>query len=390
MLKKGNHDFAVIGAGIVGSFLTYEIIKKFNKTKSIWWFDQNLIPGRETSKINTHVIHGGFDPKVGSLNSWLSLTGRKIYENEYFTELAIPKLKADTYVLAFNPEEDQLVKELYQRGLQNGLSKKELFLLNSQETRKREPRLAKNVSSSLLCTSSYVTNAQMITEIIWNKLRDNRLVDVKFGHKVIEAKREGGKWKITTQNIKSGRTQVFFAKILINAAGHSASSLAQGLSRKDIDVDIYPRKGQYKIVESSDFGPLKAVFFRVPSRLGKGIAICPTLDRRISLGPTAEPADVKQPFLLNLETIDSIDIAVKEIFPGLKIKENVVAFVSSARSIDRRTDDFVFRFDFSIGLINILGIKSPGISSAPAIARFIVSKIENLNEKSKIGENFIS
>jgi glycerol-3-phosphate dehydrogenase len=79
--------------------------------------EANIQVAEEPSAGNSGVIHGGFDPTPRTLHAKLNISGRKIYEKEWFKELDFPRAKVDLLVLAFDDSEEEEIRNLFDRGL---------------------------------------------------------------------------------------------------------------------------------------------------------------------------------------------------------------------------------------------------------------------------------
>jgi glycerol-3-phosphate dehydrogenase len=146
-------DVMIIGAGVIWTAIIREL-SKYRLQTAI--FEKNLQVAQETSAGNSGVIHGGFDPSP--------FLGRHIYENEWFNQLAFPRLKVDSLVLAFNDLETHEIERLYNQGNANGLKKNELQILNRDQCLNLEPNVNPQIRAALLCTGSHIVDPVCLTK----------------------------------------------------------------------------------------------------------------------------------------------------------------------------------------------------------------------------------
>ena len=189
-------DVITIGAGIIGAAISDELAKR---KLNIVILEKNLRVAQETSEGNSGVIHGGFDPMPGKLNAKLNIEGRKLYENDWFKNLDFPWAKTDSLVLAFNEEENAEIQKLYQRGIKNGVDSKNLSILTKKEIITLEPNVNPEITSGLLCTTSYVVDPVLLTQSLINRMFKNN-GQLKVDHQVINIETLNSGFRVTCLN----------------------------------------------------------------------------------------------------------------------------------------------------------------------------------------------
>ena len=328
----------------------------------------------ETSAGNSGVIHGGFDPTPGTLHAKLNVSGRKIYEKEWFKELDFPRAKVDSLVLAFDDSEEEEIRNLYEQGLTNGLTPNELQILNREQCLQLEPNLNPEVIAALLCTSSHIVDPVALT----NSLVENAVLNgaaIFLGSKVQSIDNTSDAFVIEALNYHL-KTDIYHSRFIVNAAGHYADDIADMIG--DRDFSLKARRGQYRILEKTERHTINNhILFMAPTIHGKGVIVAPMLDGHVLVGPTAEEGIAKEDTrLVTIEKFAEIGIIGKKIIPSLRI-EKTCGVMSGSRSICVETDDFVIRpASKDRRFIHVAGISSPGLSAAPAIARQVISFIK--------------
>ncbi|WP_339046022.1 type 2 glycerol-3-phosphate oxidase [Spiroplasma endosymbiont of Colias croceus] len=365
-------DVITIGAGVIGAAISDELSKRNLKVVIL---EKNLRIAQETSEGNSGVIHGGFDPTPGKLNAKLNLEGRKLYENDWFKNLDFPWKKIDSLILAFSKEENSEIQKLYARGITNGLAKKELSILTREEVISLEPNVNPKVTSALLCSASYAVDPVLLTQSLINRMIKNR-GQLKVDHQVINIETLNSGFRVTCLNNQKKVT--FTSKYIINAAGDYADDIAKLINCQDFTLKT--RRGQYCILEKTENHIINNhILFMIPTINGKGVIVAPMLDGHILVGPTShENVPKSDTRLITIEDIELINKIGLKIIPILNINKTCKV-ISGSRAICVETDDFFIKFaSNNTNFINVAGIKSPGLSSAPTIALLVANMIKNI------------
>ena len=371
-------DVIIIGGGVIGAAIAREL-SKYDLHIAV--IERNLQVAQETSAGNSGVIHGGFDPTPGTVNARLNLLGKHIYEDEWFKELSFPHKKFDSLVLAFNEVEKKELEKLYDQGIANGLKADEMEILSHEQCLALEPNLNTNVVAALLCKSSYSVDPVSLT----NKLVESALLNgarLFLGNRVTGITKVGEEFSVQTIDHHS-QGKEYRATFIVNAAGHYADVIAGMINDKDFSLKT--RRGQYRVLEKTERSMINDhIMFMVPTIHGKGVIVAPMLDGHVLVGPTAEEGVAKEDTrLISVEKFEEVAVIAKKIIPALKTERTCFVF-SGSRSICVETDDFwIAASSKDKRFINVAGIASPGLSSAPAVAHEVVALIRAQREMRK-------
>lgn len=355
-MKK--YDVTIIGGGIIGGVISYELAKYDLKTILL---EKNPVYADETSVGNSGAIHGGFDPDPGKVEARLNVIGNELWRTKVFNELTFPRAQVDSLIIAFNEEEMKHVHMLYDRGLINKVPKEFLKVLSKEEVLKKEPNLNPDLHGALLCTSSWAIDPVKATYAFLGSASKNG-VEKQTSSEVTKIKQVDGGFELTINN-----KDVIFTKNVINAAGHYADVVADMAGLGDFKQTT--RRGEYRVLDRSEAGVVSSICFMVPTIHGKGVIVTPTLTGNILVGPTAlEGVPKEETRLVTQEMFEYIGRIGKKIVPNLRIEKTIKTFAGS-RPIDIETNDFVIRYAKGNNhFINAAGMQSPAIASAPAIA----------------------
>ncbi|MGL5204760.1 MAG: type 2 glycerol-3-phosphate oxidase [Metamycoplasmataceae bacterium] len=358
-------DIAIIGGGIIGGVISYELSKY--KLKQVV-FEKNPILADETTRGNSGAIHGGFDPETDKLEARLNVLGNKLWSTKIFKDLEFPKVKIDSLVVAFNKEEEKHLQILYDRGLANKVSKEALKIISHEEIMKKEPNINPKVTKGLICSSSWAIDPVAATKAFFGVsenngtkiMRNSDVTNIKY---IIDKNNERKNYFEITINNKDK----FYSKNIINAAGHYADTIAEIAGYPDFKQKT--RRGEYIILSRSERNKINSIIFMVPTIHGKGIIVAPMLDGNVLVGPTAEENVAKEDTrVVTRAKYDLIKKIGSNLVPSLDFEE-VVMTIAGSRPIDIATNDFVIQYARNNNkFINAAGMQSPAIASAPAIA----------------------
>ena len=368
-MKK--QDVIIIGGGIVGCAIAYELAQY---KLDVLLLEKNIFFADETTKVNSGILHGGFNAATNKSKAHLNVKGLKLWKDKIFKNLEFPRKQVNSLVLAFNQHELQDAKMLYKRGLANKVPKQFMQLINRNEVIKQEPNINKNVVGALLCTSSWIIDPVKAALALIGGAHKNGVTYQKQAT-VTAIKKTTNGFLVTINN----QNQIL-TKNIINAAGHYADEMAKMVGHKKLKQ--VARRGEYRILSKSEHKVVNSICFMMPTIHGKGVLVAPMVDGRILVGPTSEEGIAKEDTnLVTREKFDLIAKIGKRIIPNLKIERTEIINAAS-RPIDITTRDFVIAYaDNNKHFINVGGMQSPAISAAPAIALEVANLLHNNGTK---------
>ncbi|QHX35681.1 glycerol-3-phosphate dehydrogenase [Spiroplasma sp. TIUS-1] len=370
-MKK--YDICIIGGGIIGASIARELAK-YNVDLVI--LEANSRVALETTSGNSGLVHGGFDPTPGRLNASLNQKGKLRYE-DWIRDMEFPYLRIDSTVVAFNKEEMKHIYMLYDRGITNGLKPSEMEIIDSKELHRREPNISKEAVGALVCNSSIAVDAPELTKVLFSNAIRNK-AELHVNSKVLEIKKINDAFEI-----KTSKGEIINSKFIINAAGHYADVIAKMAGYPDFN--LVTKRGEYRILEKTEAGIVNSVVFMVPTIHGKGVIVSPMLNGHVLVGPTAEDGVPKdETRLVTQKQFDFIGDIGKKLIPSINMNKTCMT-LSGSRPIEPIENDFWIKPAKDDNyFINVAGMKSPAIASAPAIADYVielVEKVEKLNKR---------
>ncbi len=363
-------DVAVIGAGVVGAMVARELTK-YGLKVCVLEKENDVSMG--ATKANSAIVHAGFDAKEGTLKALLNVKGSKMME-QVAKELGVKYKRNGSLVVGFDEEDEATIKELYERGCKNQVEG--LEILKKEAIKELEPNISDNVTCALWApTGAIICPYELAVSAIGNAM-DNG-AELKCNFKVEEIIKNADGY-----TVKSEKDSVD-AKIVINAAGVYSDEIARMVG--DDSFKITPRRGEYILLDRESAGLVTHTIFRTPSKMGKGILVSNTVDNNILLGPTSENIEDKEDKTTTSEGFGKIIKEAFENVDNIRLNQTITSFCGLRAVGD--SGDFIINSPVD-GFVNVAGIESPGLSSAPAIAEYVRELLEKQGVEMKENKDF--
>ena len=368
-------DIVIIGSGVVGSAIARELAR-FDLRVAV--LEKELDVCLETSGRNSGVLHAGFNSRTGTLMARFCVEGCLGF-GAVAAELDIPFRRTGKVVVGFDEADRRSLQALKEQGDRNGVPGLEI----TPESKLKE--LAPHVRGSfaLYSPATGIVNPFIYTIALAENACLNG-VSFCFDQEVLDVRRGDNLYEIRT-----GRA-VFKSRWVINAAGLNADKVARlfGLDA----YTIFPCRGEYYVLDKKAGQFLSMPAYPVPNirEGGLGVHLTPTVDGNILIGPSTEYLDDPEDYATTRPTLDLLLREGSRIFPFLK-KDLAIRNFSGIRPKLVSKDkggygDFVIERPAQIPrTIQLIGIESPGLTSALPIARHVVGLIreqEDLRLKS--------
>lgn len=358
----------VIGSGIIGCAIAHELSRSgFGVTV----LERHSRPGQEQSGHNSQVIHGGYLVPPDTLKARLSVEGnRMLYA--LAREWRVPAKKTGALTVAFSSDEMGYLHHLIEQGQKNGAS---LRLLGREQVRSVLPWL--DAIAALHAPEAGIFDVDAMTRAFMEHAQSNG-ARFDFDRTVSRIEHSSSSSSFTLQTSAG----VYTADLLINCAGLHADEIAGMLGLR---YAIHPVRGEYAWIEGSLAARVRLPIYPAIHDLrypGKGIHLTPTVDGRVMLGPTATHDGRKDDYSTDGMDMEAIFEGARRFFPSLERSQLQPAFVGirAKLSLPGETEkDFIIREESDQGipgLISLIGMESPGLTAAPAIARYVTKLAE--------------
>lgn len=348
---------AILGAGIVGAFIFNTLVGR--------GVDAILLEKGEdvslgATKANSGIIHAGYNCPENSLKAKFNVEGNRMYAK--IAKRLHEDIKECGSLVVGDKDSLPALKEIFERGVKNGV--KNMKILGTKELHALEPNLKENLEYALFAKDAKIISPynfciSLCEEAIINGGK------LQLNFEVVGLKKVDGKYEI------SNGKDVVVADYVINCTAEGTNKINDLIGDEHYDITF--GKGDYMLFDKTMKGLVSRPIFPMPTKTSKGILVCPTVHGSIFLGPTLKIIPTYEtPF--SYESIAEIKEKTSAIVNNLNFKKVIKLYAGVRVKIG---DDF--RVDFSQknkGFVSICGICSPGLSSAPAIAKYVVDRLE--------------
>lgn len=361
-------DAAVIGAGVVGLAVGRALAKQGLETLVL---ERNARIGEETSSRNSGVIHSGIYYPAGSLKAQLCARGRDLLY-AYCEEKGIAHRRCGKLIVAQARETDGL-RDLQQRALANGVT--DLEWLEASDIRQLEPQV--RAAAGLFCPSTGIIDVHELMTALQGDL-EQAGGSVVCNSELLSATTHPSGFTLT---VRSGDEQTQLnSRWLINSAGLHAVDLLHRIA--PYPTDRIPRrfyaKGTY--FDCRGASPFRHLVYPIPVEGGLGIHATLDLAGRVRFGPDVQWIDTLN-YDVDATRANDFYAAIREYWPGLTDNSLTPSYAGIRPKLSGKgmpAADFLIETPHQHGvegLINLLGIESPGLTSSLAIGTRLTQTI---------------
>ncbi len=356
------YDVAVVGGGVVGCAIARELARHRLKVALL---ERESDVARGTSGKNSGVVHTGFNVPTGSLKTRLNVAGASVFE-EFCAELGVPFHRVGKLVVALTEQEAPDLEKLKAIGDANGVPS--LEIVDGETVRHMEPNI--QGFAALHVPTAAITCPFSLTIALAESAKAMG-AEILLQSEVKRISGQAGAFRITT-----GRGTVY-SKLVVNSAGLYSDHVARlaGVRR----YKVYPCRGEYLIIDKARSDLIQRMVYPVPPKGGPGLGVhlTPTVDGNILIGPSAAYVRHKGDDATTGAMSRALLREAQELLPALNPRDVVTAYsgirAKTVSSAEGGFGDFIIEEAPELpGMMHLVGIESPGLTSAPAIAAELV------------------
>ncbi len=357
------YDVAIIGAGVIGCALAYELSQYRLRVVLI---DRAFDVGEGTSKGNSAIIHTGFDAEPGSLESQLVTAASRQWP-ALAERLKIPFMPVSALMLAFTEEQHAQLPALREKALANGVE--DVELVSAETSRQLEPHISPAVRGGLVIPRESIVDP-FTTSVAYAEVARENGVDLALG------------WEVTgvsdaDENLKtvfgSGEIELR-TRFVINASGFGSRKLVD--QYHGAPMDLNPRRGQFMIYDRECRPLVERILLPIPTKQTKGMLIAPTVFGNLIAGPTAEDLlpDQVQATDTTREGLAAVRESAVQMCPELADRP-VIATYAGLRCNCAQGSYWIRFNDGRPGVVTLAGIRSTGLTASISTAQYVIQKM---------------
>lgn len=363
-------NIAIIGSGVVGLSCAYYLSKFF---QDIIVLERNESFGLETSSRNSEVIHSGIYYPENSFKAKLCVIGRHLLY-DFCKKHEIRYKKTGKLIVALDENEEKILYQLFEKGRRNGVEG--LEIIGSSDIKKIE----KNTKgkSAIYSKETGIIDSHGFMKRLYFLAKDKGVI-FAFKNQVTEIKQNKNLYKLFTSQGES-----VFVRNIVNSGGLHAHHIAKcmGIDIDEAGYQIEYYKGDYFYYSKPSL--VNSLIYPIPHSDLKGLGIHITIDLggRMKFGPDVYKVNELE-YSVNFEKRDTFFEKASNLIEGLDINA-LFPDMSGIRPKlkGEGIKDFIISEESKRGLkgvVNLIGIESPGLTSSLAIGEYLVKILKGLD-----------
>nr|WSY49870.1 FAD-dependent oxidoreductase [Streptomyces sp. NBC_00886] len=361
-LPSTSYDVTVVGAGVVGCAIARDLARHPRLRVALVEAQDDI--GQGTSKANTAILHTGFDAVPGSLEARLVREGSRQLA-AYAAESGIAVEPVGALLVAWDEEQLAALPRLAEKAVHNEYA--DTRLIDPTELYAREPHLGPGALGALHVPGESII-CPWTTTLAYATQAVRHGVDLHLNSPVEHVSRQDGTHVLTTAR------GALRTRRLVNAAGLHTDTLDQHLGHHDFTVT--PRRGQLIVFDKFARDLVRHILLPVPTALGKGVLVAPTVYGNLLVGPTAENLDDKRSTGSTAEGLALLREKGARILPAL-LGEEITAVYAGLRAATEQ-DDYRITAHPEQSYVTVGGIRSTGLTASLAIAAHVTALLVDM------------
>jgi L-2-hydroxyglutarate oxidase LhgO len=362
-------NILIIGGGVVGCAIADALSERL---QDVFLVEQNPRVGMATSTRNSGVIHSGIYYPKGSLKARLCVEGNRL-DYEFCARHNVPHRHTGKLVVAADAHEEPELHALKKRGEDNGVEG--LRLIGPAEIRAREPHI--HGTAALEVPSTGILSAEDFVRT-FARLAAERGANLVTHARVTALEPKGNSIRATVRigDESEAQEETIEARCVVNAAGLFADEVAALLGNRS--WKIYPVRGEYCEIRGPRASLIQSLVYPLPHAdgLSLGVHFTKTLWGTVLLGPSATYVDGKDNYERNRLPIADFAHSAKTLLPEVEVSDLQLGYSGLRPKLvppgHKGIADFVITRDPNVPqAIHLVGMESPGLTAAPAIARYV-------------------
>lgn len=362
------YDVIIIGCGVVGAAMAYTLGQR---DVSVCVLEKHNDVCMGATKANSAVLHAGFDCPIGSVEARLNLRGIRM-AREICDKLDVRYRNIPSFVIAFDDREMSELRILCERGVANGVDG--VCIISREKALEMEPNLNPNIIAALYAPGSGVIDPweycyAMAETAVLNGVRIETEAEVTSLYKNEED-------DFIVRTVKGD----FKACYVMNAGGGFSATIDK-MAGGGIGLKQTNFCGEYFVLDKNQCNIINSIVFPCPDEHGfKGVLVAPTTHGNLIVGPDSYEVNDASCVHTDLNLLPELRLHGRRSVPSIDFSQ-VIREYAGVRANTQIPDFVIGESPACKNFINLAGIKSPGLTAAPAIA------LEGIKELERCGLN---
>lgn len=359
-------NILIIGGGVVGCAIARALSERW---QDVFLVEQFPKLGMATSTRNSGVNHSGIYYPKNSLKARHCVEGNRL-TYDFCKKHNVPFRHTGKLVVAANAHEEEELVALKKRGEDNGVEG--LRIIGTVEIRAREP-FVKGVAALDVPSTGIVSAEELVHA--YARVATNQGANIVTHAQVVSLEPAGETIRVGLRigDEEDSQRETIEAKCVINAAGLFADEVAALIGNPS--WRIYPVRGEYCEIRGPQSLLIKNLVYPLPHSdgLSLGVHFTKTLWGTVLVGPTATYVEGKDNYEKNRLPISAFAESAKTLLPEIEERDLQLGYSGLRPKLvppgGKGIADFVITRDSNVPqAIHLVGIESPGLTAAPAIA----------------------
>jgi L-2-hydroxyglutarate oxidase LhgO len=368
-------DITIIGGGIVGTAIADAVARR---GRGVVLLEKNARLAAGTTSRNSEVAHGGMYYPAGSLKALCCVRGRRMLE-DFCREANVGYRRCGKLIVAVEKAQEDHLIELMALGQANDVE--DLRLIDRAEIKSLEPQI--KGTAALFSPATGILDAEGLTLALAARAGEHG-AQMMTSARATGLQRRDGQWQVQVHR-EGGESWTHDSAVVINAAGLQADDVAAmaGVDTVAQGMTLEWVKGSYFSIAPRHNGRVQRLIYPVPDPATDtlGVHLCLDLGGQMRLGPDYQPFPRTEDYTVDADRQDSFFREAVPFLPFLEEEDLQPAMCGLRPKLapHREFSDFLIqRHDAQLaGLINLVGMDSPGLTSAPAVAEIVADLLED-------------
>ncbi|MDR1520863.1 MAG: NAD(P)/FAD-dependent oxidoreductase [Planctomycetota bacterium] len=348
------YDVLIVGCGIVGAAAAYEL-SRYRLEVGVLEANNDVAGG--ATKANNAILHAGYDSTPGTREAALTREGFRL-SREQCAALDVERRELPALVVAFDEPQMRKVEQLVRQGRLNDVPG--IRQLPAEEILRREPNISPRVVGGLIAPEAAIVNPwEYCIALAETAVRNG--VHAHLSTEVLAIEKRRDAFRVSTSRGD------FEARYIVNAAGNYSDRVHAMIGGTGFR-QVY-NAGQYFVFDKSQCGLVNSLIFSCSVKPGfKGTTVFPSVHGNLLAGPDFYRVAGPEELGTAAGRMEELKRAVLDMVPAVDFREIIHEFCGIRPSTDK--DDFIVEESPCCPkFVNLAGMKSPGLTAAPAIAK---------------------